>query len=246
MGLEMLNPPSITGIKKALFIAPHPDDNEIGAGGLMARLVAQGVEVYGMCVTDDRSVCPKSEWKDGLTVRQNEQLAALSELGAKSAGFLGFDDKTSATVEQISDALVERIRELKPDAVFSVDPTLTNECHRDHLKVGQAVRMAVMDAVCNFYPYGKPSDPWKVEVLGQYFTAEPNVIVDITNFAEKKISAMKKHVSQMDPELLGAIELQGRLFGKQGGVKHGEALKLYSFFHLHCFNLPINKIKKAI
>jgi LmbE family N-acetylglucosaminyl deacetylase len=212
----------------------------------MARLAAQGVEVYGMCVTDDRGVCPKSEWKDGLTVRQNEQLAALSELGAKNAGFLGFEDKTSATVEQISDALVERIRELKPDAVFSVDPTLANECHRDHLKVGQAVRIAVMDAVCGFYPYGKKSDPWKVDVLGQYFTAEPNVIVDITDFADKKLAAMKKHASQMDPELLGSLEIQARWFGGQGGVKYGEALKLYSFYHLHCFNLPIKKVKRAV
>jgi LmbE family N-acetylglucosaminyl deacetylase len=198
-------------------------------------------------VTDDRRVCPRSAWRDGLTVRQNEQLAALGELGAKDAGFLGFDDKTDASVEKIVDPLVEKIREIKPDAVFSVDPTLTSECHRDHLKVGQAVRIAVMDAVCGFYPYeGKKREPWKVEILGQYFTAEPNVIVDITKFADKKLAAMKKHESQMEDELLGALEIQARWFGRQGGVKYGEALKLYSFYQLHCFNLPIKRIKRAI
>ena len=236
--------PKLEDIKRALFIQPHPDDNEIGAGGTIAWLRAHGAEVYALTVTDDRLDCDRTLFENNLSLRQRETLAAAECLGVQHAGFLGFSDKAEASAEEIAAKIVPIIRALRPDAVFSVDPTLTNECHRDHIKVGWAVRYAVMDAVCDFYPRlpdnARHPDTWQVSVLGQYFTAEPNTLLDIGPFWDDKLQAMNCHRSQMDPSLLLALDAQSRWFGQKAGTERAEALKLYSFLQLHCFNLPVS------
>ena len=40
---KICEPPKLSSIKKALFIQPHPDDNQIGAGGTIAMLIDSGV-----------------------------------------------------------------------------------------------------------------------------------------------------------------------------------------------------------
>lgn len=240
---KLTAPPKLDGIKKALFIQPHPDDNEIGAGGVMAYLVSKGAEVWELTVTDDRLDCGADGFKGGLTVRQREALAAMKTLGVQNAGFLGFADKAEASVTEISDKILPVIRRLRPDAVFSVDPTLPNECHRDHIRVGWAVRYAVMDAECDFYPRlpgnGRHGDVWKTPILGQYFTASPNVIADIGAHWKLKCGAIRCHKSQVSAPLMAALDIQSRYFGEQGGCKRGEALRLLNTLELHCFNLPV-------
>ena len=235
--------PKLEDIKRALFIEPHPDDNEIGAGGTIAWLRAHNADVYALTITDDRLDCDRAQFKDNLSLRQRESLAAAECLGMKHAGFLGFSDKTDASAEEIAAKIVPIIRAIQPDAVFSVDPTLPNECHRDHIKVGWAVRYAVMDAICDFYPRlsdnTRHPDTWQISVLGQYFTAEPNTLPDIGPFWKSKLDAMNCHGSQMNPSLLLALDAQSRWFGEKAGTERSEALKLYSFLQLHCFNLPV-------
>ncbi|MDR1131600.1 MAG: PIG-L family deacetylase [Oscillospiraceae bacterium] len=236
-------PPELAEIKRALFIQPHPDDNEIGAGGLMAKLIAMGAEVWALTVTDDRLVCPPEQWENGLSLRQREVLDAQDVLGVKHAGFLGFADKTPASAEELALAIVPVIRKLRPDAVFSVDPELPNECHRDHIKVGYAARFAVMDAVWAHFPPGAlHQDVWQTAILGQYMTAAPNTIADITDVFEKKMAAISKHASQVSTELFTVLELQAAYFGQRANVKYGEAVKLLRFLQLHCFNLPVEGI----
>jgi LmbE family N-acetylglucosaminyl deacetylase len=89
---KMCEPPKLTGIKRALFIQPHPDDNQIGAGGTIAWLIDQGTEVWELTVLDDRFV-DLTYSGEGPTVRQKEAMAAQSCLGMKNAGFLGFGDR---------------------------------------------------------------------------------------------------------------------------------------------------------
>lgn len=237
----IMAPPTLAGIERALFIQPHPDDNEIGAGALMARLVAGGTEVFGLTVTDDHLECPPDA--DGLTVRRREAIAAMERLGVKNAGFLGFADKTDASEDELAAAILPVIRRLRPNAVFSVDPGLPNECHRDHIKVGRAVRYAVMDAVCDFYPRRsdgeRHGDAWQVDILGQYFTAEPNAVIGADDYWEEKLAAVGLHASQCSPELLAALELQGGWFGRMTDGTYAEAFRLLSFLHLHCYNLPV-------
>lgn len=239
---EFMMAPSLDGIKTALFIQPHPDDNQIGAGGLIAKLIKQGTDVYELTVCDDRFV-DLGYTGEGLTTRQKEILKAQECLGMKNAGFLGFADKTRESIDTISQAILPVIRKVKPDAVFTVDSTVPNECHSDHVKVGQAVKYACMDSECDFYPEyinGKPrSDIWKVEILGFYYTDKPNTIVDITDYFEKKQESVKCHKSQVSMPLLIAIGALGGKWGESKGYEYAEAYRLIGALHMHCYPFEV-------
>lgn len=238
----LCSPPKLESIKKALFIQPHPDDNQIGAGGTIARMIDMGIEVYELTVLDDRFT-DLSYNGTGLTVRQQEALNAQKILGMKNAGFLGFGDRTTATDREISEKLVEVIRKIKPDAVFTVDPSLLTECHEDHLKVGNAVKYAVLDAGFNFYPEyvdGKPrTDTHNVKALGFYYTDKPNVIVDISDYEDIKFRSIYAHESQKNVGINAALRLQSQYFAQGTDYKAAEALRLQNGLHNHCFNLPV-------
>lgn len=240
--LAMLAPPKLENIGRALFIQPHPDDNEIGAGGTMAALVRQGAKVWELTVTDDRYVSTKPEGSE-LTVRQAEATAAMAVLGVQNAGFLGFHDKTRCTVEELSAAILPVIRRLRPDAVFTVDPWLVNECHSDHIKIGQAVCWAVMDAGCDFFPEmpdgSRHADAFSPSALGLYYTAAPNTTVDISDVAGLKLKAMEAHASQMYPGFTDMILGLAQMQAEGTGYAFVEKIKLLSAHHLHCFNLPV-------
>lgn len=239
---KICEPPKLKGIKRALFIQPHPDDNQIGAGGTIAMLIDSGVEVWELTVLDDRYTDLSYSGK-GLTVRQNETLAAQECLGMKNAGFLGFGDRTPESARAISIKITEVIRKIQPDAVFTADPNLENEFHEDHLKVARAVQYAVLDAGFKFYPEyidGKPrEDIWNVEIIGFYYTDKPNTIVDISDYEEKKLESMQCHASQMEPGLQTIIKLQAQQFAEGTPYQAAEALRMLSKMQTHCFNLPI-------
>lgn len=241
----LCSPPDISKAKRVLFVQPHPDDNEIGAGGTMAWLRSLGVEVYELTVTDDRYADPKYIGKenDVQTLRQKEALAAQRVLGVKNAGFLGFADKNDNSVREISLKVVEVIRQVKPDYVLTVDPNLETECHSDHIKVGEAVKYAAMDALCDFYPDfidGKlRDDAWRVKGVGFYYTDKPNTLVDITEFEELKMKSIRCHKSQAEPTLLAAIMLQNKMFAEGTEYKAAEPLRLLTSLQMHCFNLPV-------
>lgn len=246
---EFLAAPSVDDIKTALFIQPHPDDNQIGAGGLIAKLIETGAEVYELTVCDDRFV-DLGYGGEGLTTRQKEVLAAQECLGMKNAGFLGFADKTRAGVEEISDAILPIIRKIRPDAVFSVDSGVPNECHSDHIKVGQAVKYACMDSECAFYPElidGKyREDAFAVPILGFYYTDSPNTIVDITDCYDKKLEAVGCHKSQTSIALMVAIGALAEKWGEKDGYEYAEAFKLLGAIHMHCYPFEVAKRKDEV
>lgn len=235
-------PPSLLSVKKALFIQPHPDDNQIGAGGTIARLVASGAEVYELTVLDDR-ITDRTYNGTGLTVRQKEALEAQKILGMKNAGFLGFCDRTECSAREISKKIVEVIREIRPDAVFSVDPNMLNECHEDHIKVGTAVKYAFMDSGFDFYPEYVNNEPrtdvFRPKMLALYYTDRPNTAVDIADYEELKFKAIKAHISQHDPIIETALKLQAQYFAKETPYESAEVFRVLGSMHAHCFNLPV-------
>jgi len=239
---KLMEPPKLAGIKRALFIQPHPDDNQIGAGGTIAMLVDQGTEVFELTALDDRYL-DLTYSGEGLTLRQKEALAAQECLGMKNAGFLGFGDRTKAPMREIADVITLVIRKIQPDAVFTCDPSLENECHEDHIKIARAVTTAVVDAAISFLPEyqdGKPrEDVWKVKTLGFYYTDKPNTVVDISDYEEKKIEAVQCHASQCAPGLVLSVKLLAQQFA--AGTEYGavEVLRMISSLHTHCFNLPV-------
>lgn len=239
---HLRKPPKLKGIKRALFIQPHADDNQIGAGGMMALLADSGAEVYELTVTDDRRL---EQDKEGLTTRQSEAVAAQQYLNVKNAGFLGFCDKTQEPVEKIALKIMEVIRKIKPDAVFTVDPDLSTECHSDHIKTGMAVKYAVMDAACDFYPYSEDGkarhETWTTPILAFYYTDKPNRKADISKVMDKKINSIKCHKSQVDSNLLMFVKELAKIAAKGTKFKYAEQFRALSSLQMHCFNIALEE-----
>src|SRR4051812_36313606 len=71
---------------RMLVIAPHPDDETLGAGGLIAAHRLRGCSVQVIAVTDGEA--SYSDWPDLGAVRAEEQMAALAEMGVEKESII--------------------------------------------------------------------------------------------------------------------------------------------------------------
>lgn len=122
-----------------VVIAPHPDDETLGAGGLIAAQRKCGVPVKIIAVTDGETAYPDAM---GLgAIRRDEQEAAVRELGVEASGIvrLGLPDSNVAAFE---DKLTYFIRPMMEPGTMLVAPW-SGDPHPDHEACGRvAERLA--------------------------------------------------------------------------------------------------------
>lgn len=197
-------------MKCALFIQPHPDDNDIGAGATIAKLVSKGLDVHYLTVTDGSA----GSYDTNLTnsevglIRRNEQENAGAILGVKKFHWLDFTDGHLFDCEELRERLVEAIRKIRPDIIFTVDPWLLFETHLDHVVTGKAASFAArISGNPRFYPEQIQGgiEPHRVKAIAYYTTNHPNTFVNVDEFWQQKISAIKAHKSQFSGEYLQMV-----------------------------------------
>ena len=237
----LLSPPDIMGCKKVLCIQPHPDDNEIGMGGIIAKLAQAGCEIHYLTVTngDMGNKNSNATPEETAAIRHNETIAAGKHLGASAFHFLDHGDGTLEQALPLSVEIASVIRKVQPQAIFAPDPWLNYECHLDHTVTGRAAANAFLMAGRAHFPDGGETKPCPLQAIGFYFTAKPNTVVDITDTFERKFEAIALHDSQMDPQTLGLYRIWFGLMGQElaagKGFALGEGLKVLSQLHAHCF-----------
>lgn len=139
--------PSLKPADKILIFSPHPDDETIGAGGLIYQAKASGTDVWVALVTDGN--------KHGLeTKRYAEFNATLDQLGVKASHrlFLNYPDgglkKQDATMLEIKLAAV--VHQVSPTIILG--PAKEDE-HPDHKVTGRLVYDVATKARIPFYGY---------------------------------------------------------------------------------------------
>ena len=237
----LLAPPDILQCKRVLCIQPHPDDNEIGMGGIIAKLAAAGCEVHYLTVTNgdqgnkDVSATPEQT----AAIRKAETIAAGKHLGVKEFHFLEHGDSTLKDVHALSLEIAGVIRTVQPEAIFAPDPWLNYEAHLDHVITGKASANAFLMAGRAHFPDNGATKPCALQAIGYYFTAKPNTVIDITDTFEQKFQAIALHDSQMDPQTLALYRVWFGMMGQElavgKGFAMGEGLKVLSPLHSHCF-----------
>lgn len=117
----------IAGAGPLLVLAPHPDDESIGCGGLIAAATAAGHAVRVVVLTDGAGSHPG--YPGLAALRQEEACAAVAELGlpADAIVFLGLPDGALAA----NNATVERILAFCPDP-GTILATWPHDPHCDH------------------------------------------------------------------------------------------------------------------
>lgn len=202
-------------IERALVITAHPDDVDFGAAGTVANLTDAGVEVTYCLVTDgqaggfDETISrPRM-----AAIRREEQTKAGAEVGVTDLVFLGHMDGEVQFSMELRHELSRVIRQVRPQVVITQSPqinlTSVYGSHADHVATGQATWTAVYPDARN--PFAFPElltsgyEPWAVDEIWIMFGAgqpmEQPETVDITAQIERKIRALRCHVSQhRDPD----------------------------------------------
>ncbi|MCL6603210.1 MAG: PIG-L family deacetylase [Paenibacillus sp.] len=237
----LLAPPDILNCKKILCIQPHPDDNEIGMGGIISSYADKGCEIHYLTVTngDLGSLDENLSHEEIAAIRTKELEQAGRFLGASSFHSLNYGDGTLENIPRLAGEIAEIIRSVKPEAIFCPDPWLMYEAHYDHIVTGKAAAHAFMSSSLPRYPKGTLTQPWQPIAIGFYFTANPNLVVDTTDAYDKKFRAIDLHRSQFNEETLAMYRVyfkeKGRQLAEGKDFEIGEGLKVLAPVHLHCF-----------
>ncbi|MBU8537832.1 PIG-L deacetylase family protein [Falsiroseomonas tokyonensis] len=121
----------------ALVLAPHPDDESLGCGGLIAACAAAGRRVTVVVVSDGAGSHPGSEaWPPPrlAALRQAETRAAVTELGldaGRDLHFLGLPDRAVPWQGPAFDAALARLAQLAP-ARCTILAAWQHDPHADH------------------------------------------------------------------------------------------------------------------
>lgn len=119
---------------RVLVFAPHPDDETIGCGGVMARLRHNGCTVKVIFVTDGGGAGSLPE--GSIAIRQQEAIAALTTLGVQDWLFLNEPDGSFKSHPKFEQQALNIMQQFQPDWLFL--PSVL-DYHRDHVAIGQTI-----------------------------------------------------------------------------------------------------------
>jgi len=215
-----------------LAIGPHPDDVELGCGGTVALLAAQGRRVGILHLTKgERGTRGTAEG------REAEARAAAAALGAVAVDFLDCGDGALRHGVAEEDALIAVLRRWRPEILLG--PAEVDR-HPDHGRGHRLVADAAFYAGLRRRGEGEPHRPGAVFSYMQHDTFEPSFIVDVTSTWEKKLAALAAYASQLhqpgperdepltkvaSPEFSRAVTGRAQHFGLLIGAAYGEPFR---------------------
>ena len=235
--------PKVEQFERYLFVGPHPDDIEIGAGATAAKLAAAGKTVCFLICTDGRfGEGHVSETGDALAaLRREEAIRAAGVLGVKDVRFLNLSDGGFYDQDALLRAIAQVIGDFQPDILLAPDPCVRSEGHPDHLNVGNAVRRLAALAVHRgiMEKYGAKSAP--VQAVAYYMTARPNRFVRTAGFVKQQFQAIFEcFPSQFPPgDAAGKgvalyLRLRALDFGLRSFTGCAEGFRVLGALHMHC------------
>lgn len=195
--------------KVILGVVAHPDDLEFGMAGTVAKYIAEGAKGYYFILTNaNKGSADRSITSEALRdLRREEQREAGKILGLTDVFFGDYDDGCLECNKDVKRDIVRVIRQVKPDVVFTMDPTFVYDVdrgfinHPDHRAAGQAALDAVYPLARDHLSFPELMqeglEPHKVKtVLMSHFNHE-NFYVDISAHMDTKLAALGAHASQL-------------------------------------------------
>lgn len=193
---------------RVLIITAHPDDMEFGIAGTAARWASEGREICLCLVTDGSSGSDDPTMTPATlkATRHEEQLAANAILGIQSLVNLDRQDGMIVPDLSLRRDLVRVIRQFRADVIVCGDPTSWFHGNRyinhpDHRAVAVAAVEALFPAAGNrnYFPelLEEGLEPIKIQEVYISGPRKPDVWVDISDFMDLKIEALRQHKSQM-------------------------------------------------
>jgi len=209
-----------------ISIGAHPDDVEVGTGGVLLSLNERGYKTGIVYLT-------AGEMGTGGTpeVRADEALQAARVLGSDLIKTYDWGDcKLFDTYERRVE-LAGLIRRHRPRIILAPYPHVGHgkrQSHPDHVAAGQITINAVNYATLKKMPIDE--EPHRVKRVFHYFLppgTTPDFVVDITAYYDQWVKALRCHKSQfLNPEksrdYMWSLESMARAFGQQAGCRYGQ------------------------
>lgn len=218
-----------------LAIGAHPDDVELGCGATIAKEIANGKKVGIIDLTRG-----ELGTRGTAETRDEESKQAAKVLGVSVRTNMEFADGFFANDKTHQLELIKMIRKYRPEIVLC---NAIDDRHIDHGKGSKLVSDACflsgllkIDTKC-------PDDdgwqePWRPNHVYHYIqwkNIEPDFVVDVSGFIDKKMKAVLAYKTQFfdpkskEPEtpissknFTDSIEYRARDLGRLIGVEHGE------------------------
>ena len=217
-----------------LAFGSHPDDVELGCGGSILSAISQGLKVGIIDLT-------KGELGTRGTpeIRKKESEKASEILGVSFRKNLDFKDGFFINDKEHQLKVVEVLREHKPSIIFC---NAVKDRHIDHPKgsklVSDSCFLSGLSKIKTNYKNSKNQLPWTPKQIYHYiqwFDLKPDILIDISEFQEKKMKAIMAYESQFynpkstEPNtpisskgFMDSIKQRDQNFGRISGVDAAE------------------------
>ncbi len=216
-----------------LAIGAHPDDVELGCGATIAKEISKGKKVGILDLTRG-----ELGTRGSAEIRDSEAADAAKILGVEFRHNLGFPDGFIANNEASILEIMKVIRKYQPDIVLC---NAIDDRHIDHAKASKLASDACflsglkkLESIMD----GNNQNPWRPKHVYHYIqwkNIEPDFVVDVTGFIDKKVEAVFAFKSQFydanSKEPMTAISsdnfkqslsYRAQDLGRIIGVEHGE------------------------
>jgi LmbE family N-acetylglucosaminyl deacetylase len=210
-GLPVVDPGELLDAGPILVMAPHPDDESLGCGGLLAFAAQRGVPARIVFMTDGSGSHPGSmryQPERLRDLREQEAIDAAEVLGFSSEAlvFLRQSDGALAGSGPEADALVARVteegRRIGAASIFS---TWIFDDHPDHVASAMLARRVARNLGARLYHY----PIWGLGLDSNSrlatFTRPTGCRIDVSEVIELKKQAIASHVSQMTDLIADSI-----------------------------------------
>ena len=228
-----------TNYSRAMVVVAHADDAEWGCAGTVAQWCNNGWEVvYVLCTdgskgTDDAKLTSE----ELVSIRKKEQLDAGRVLGLHNVVFLGYEDSMLEPTLDLRRDIVRQIRFYKPDILICLSPLRRLDGssyfgHPDHIASGEAALSAVFPSSRDRLTYPElleeGLEPHKVSEVWIMGHDDDDKFVDVTDYIDVAVSALKSHSSQTTGEDVGQqlIDWRSRT-GNKVGFTYAESFKRF-------------------
>lgn len=217
-----------------LVMAAHPDDAELGCAGTIARHVAEGYKVGVVDFTQG-----ELGTRGTAQTRAAEAAEAARIQGLAVRENLGFRDGFFRNDEEHQLRVIQAIRKYRPAIVLA---NAVYDRHTDHGKgaslASDACFLSGLVKIETKDENGNPQQPWRPSAVYHYIQSifvEPDFIVDISDYWDVKINAIRAFKTQFydpnssEPEtyisrpgFIKMVESRAVEFGHAIGTQYGE------------------------
>jgi len=233
-----------------LVLSAHPDDAELGCAGTILKHIALGKKVGIADLT-----LGELGTRGTAEIREREAVAAADVLGLSVRENLGLPDGFFQNTKEHQLKIIEAIRKYQPEIVLT---NAYHDRHPDHGRASELVETASFLAgliKIETHINGRQQDAWRPNIVLHFIQdnyIQPDILIDITDYWDKKIDSIKAFKSQFynpgddnepqtyisSPEFIQVVESRAREFGKSIRAKYAEGftsrklLGVDSFFDL--------------